>query len=336
MLRRRIAVLTAVMLLVLTGCRKVKFVRPFSDSEFACVNDRYFSTAMAELLLNRQKNAYEEFFDRYVWEQNIGNMTMEEYVTDSVKNMIKSIMYLNSVAEEMGINLTEDESVKISEAVEKCGIGDRKYREAAEELFRLLMLSEKAFYAITDDVDTEVSTDDARTISVQYIFMSTMKKNEDGSVSEVSRQEKEIIKKRAEKLLLDITDGADFASAASEESDDSVYVLEFGKGKYNRQFEDAAFALEMSEVSGVVETGYGYYIIKCINDNIAGDNSAGKAEIVLQRRKESFETYYLENAGGMSIRYNEKYLAGLELKELNITSENLFEIYKSTFVSTRQ
>ncbi len=336
MLRRRIAVLTAVMLLVLTGCRKVKFVRPFSDSEFACVNDRYFSTAMAELLLNRQKNAYEEFFDRYVWEQNIGNMTMEEYVTDSVKNMVKSIMYLNSVAEEMGINLTEDESVKISEAVEECGIEERKYREAAEELFRLLMLSEKAFYAITDDVDTEVSTDDARTISVQYIFMSTMEKNEDGSVSEVGRQEKEIIRKRAEKLLLDITEGTDFASAASEESDDSVYVLEFGKGKYNRQFEDAAFALEMGEVSGVVETGYGYYIIKCINDNITGDNSAGKAEIVLQRRKESFETYYLENAGGMSIRYNEKYLAGLELKELNITSGNLFEIYKNIFVSTQQ
>lgn len=72
---------------------------------------------------------------------------------------------------------------------------------------------------------------------------------------------------------------------AEEQSDDSIHSMEFYKGMYDKDFETAAYKLETGQVSSVVETKYGYYIIKCINDNIESDTAKRKSEIVLKGEK---------------------------------------------------
>ena len=82
-------------------------------------------------------------------------------------------------------------------------------------------------------------------------------------------------KAKAEGLLQQVKDGADFAELAREHSDCPSKARGgdldfFGKGKMVKPFEDAAFALEAGEISDVVETRFGYHIIRVADKREAG------------------------------------------------------------------
>jgi parvulin-like peptidyl-prolyl isomerase len=79
-------------------------------------------------------------------------------------------------------------------------------------------------------------------------------------------------KEEAKKLAADISakakKGQDFAALAKQYSDEpgakdrAGSLGKFGKGQMVKPFEEAAFALKPGEVSGVVETDFGFHVIK--------------------------------------------------------------------------
>lgn len=80
-------------------------------------------------------------------------------------------------------------------------------------------------------------------------------------------EEKAAAKAKAEEVLKKAKAGDDFAALAKEYSDDpgskdNGGEYTFGRGKMVKPFEDAAFALEPGQVSDLVETQFGYHIIK--------------------------------------------------------------------------
>lgn len=89
----------------------------------------------------------------------------------------------------------------------------------------------------------------------------TNKINEDENNNEATKQ-------KAEEVLAKVKAGGKFADIAKEESQDPGSAENggdlgyFGKGKMVPEFEKAAFALKVGQVSGLVKTTYGYHIIK--------------------------------------------------------------------------
>ncbi len=86
--------------------------------------------------------------------------------------------------------------------------------------------------------------------------------------AEADPQTEEMVRNRAESVLGELKQGADFAKMAEKYSEDESTAPSggdlgfFGRGEMVPQFEQAAFALQAGEMSDLVRTRFGYHIIK--------------------------------------------------------------------------
>lgn len=94
-----------------------------------------------------------------------------------------------------------------------------------------------------------------------------------------SEEEKQKAKEKAKDILNKINAGEDFTKLATEFSDDTTTKQKGGdlgfisRGRLVKPFEDASFALKPGEISDIVETQFGYHIIKAEEKKDAGFES---------------------------------------------------------------
>jgi parvulin-like peptidyl-prolyl isomerase len=109
------------------------------------------------------------------------------------------------------------------------------------------------------EAEIEKAYAEDKTATVRHILLLTQGK---------SAAEKAEIRKKMEDILARAKKGEDFAALAKQYSEDpgskdngGLYE-DFGRGKMVKPFEDAAFSVAVGQVSGIVETTYGYHILK--------------------------------------------------------------------------
>ncbi|HEX8336486.1 MAG TPA: peptidylprolyl isomerase [Pyrinomonadaceae bacterium] len=92
---------------------------------------------------------------------------------------------------------------------------------------------------------------------------------------------------KTERVLALVRAGGDFATLADEYTDDPSGKGRggdlgwFGRGMMVKPFEDAAFALKPGEVSGVIETVFGYHIVKLDERRAQGAGEEVRARHIL-------------------------------------------------------
>ncbi len=119
-----------------------------------------------------------------------------------------------------------------------------------------------------------------------------------------TEEQKEQKRKKIEEIRSELLAGADFAELAAKYSDcpskDRGGDLGFfARGQMVKPFEDAAFALDVGQISDVVTTRFGYHIIKVTEKEDAGKVSFDDArsnieEFLLSRKKQAEINDYLD------------------------------------------
>jgi foldase protein PrsA len=119
----------------------------------------------------------------------------------------------------------------------------------------------KKFY---DDPTNTAAFEQPEMVRASHILLMTQ---DPATQQPLPPEKKAAKKKQMEDILKQAKSGADFGELAKKYSEDpgskdkgGEYT--FGRGKMMKEFEDTAFSLKTNEISDIIETSYGYHIIK--------------------------------------------------------------------------
>lgn len=226
------------------------------------------------------------------WEMDTGSGTVTEYLINNARDLAAFNQVIRNQCAERNITLTDEEKAELdqqlADAVETSGGQDafelalkevnrtedglRSMYEASNFLYASLqnqLFPAKDAASLTAEELAQWAADNGK-MQVKHILFKTV----DDSGNALPDEEKEAAKQKAEDTLAQLQASDDmenlFDQLMNELSEDGRYSdgtlgapdgYLFGEGEMVQEFEDAAKALGEHELSGIVETSYGYHIL---------------------------------------------------------------------------
>ncbi len=291
--------------------------------------------------LTTTQNQYESVYGSRIWEADLDGITLEENVKETVLAKMAQVKTMNLLAEQNEVTLDEKEEEKVKEAahayyeslneteIEKMGISE----ETIEKLYSEYALADKVYEYIIKDINPEISDDEARTITVEHILIKTYMLDGTGKKIPFTDTAKQEAYEKAEEILrLAQTGEEDFEALIKKFSEDQTATYSFGKGTMDPAFEEAAFNLGTDELSDIVESEFGYHIIKCISTFNREETDANKVKIVEKRKEEVFGEEYDEFVSSLTRKLNETLWEEVSfIRDENVVTKNFFDVYEEYF-----
>ena len=326
----------------LTGCgSRLVFTSGLGKDEVFRISDEVCTLPELMVYLTNTQNQYESVYGAQVWNVSLNGVTLEENVKENVLAKLAQIKTMYLLARDREIELDESESRRAQSAegeyfnslneTEKELLGVEF--DTIVQLYREYAMADKVYRYIIQDVNPEISDDEARTITVQHILLYTYTTDGAGKRIDYSEDVKaQVCEKAREIRRRAVEEGEDFLELAARYSEDSMITYSFGKGETDMAFESAAFMLETGEVSDVVETDTGYHIIKCISTFDREQTDLNKLQIVEERRREVFGQEYDAFVEQLIRQLNTELWGEITLlHNEEVDTADFFEVYQKYF-----
>jgi foldase protein PrsA len=336
----------SVFLLCMTGCAqeaeetKVILTTGFKSDEVFRIESASCSVPEVMVYLTNTQNRYESIYDTDIWKKTLDGMTLEENVKNTVLAELAQIKVMNLLAAEYEVTLQEKETKLVQQAgkeyfstlneteITAMGVDE----DIIIKMYEEYAVANKVYQYIIKDINPEISDDEARTITIEHILIKTHRLDSSGQRTPLDEEEKKEAYEKAVQVLTEARNGEDFESLVSRYNEDGKSIYSFGKGEMEADFERAAFNLGTGEISDIVETAYGYHIIKCISTFNREETDANKVKIVEQRRKEVFSQEYDAFAGSLARNLNTPVWEEVALiHDSDVKTTEFFKIYNSYF-----
>lgn len=320
---------------------RVVFTTGFAKDEVFRIEDESCRTDELMVYLTTIQNQYESVYGDEIWNAALDGVTLEENVKETVLARIAQVKTMYLLALDKGLELDETEQGLVKQAAEEYygSLNEKETSqmgispETVEKLYTQYAMADKVYHYIIQDVNPEISDDEARTITVQHILLRTY--TMDGAGNRVAYSDsarRATYDKACEIQQMAVSGEYDFTELASRYSEDTNITYSFGKGEMDEAFEKAAFLLETDEVSGVVESESGYHIIKCLNTFDREETDANKLKIVEERRREVFGEEYDAFVSGLARSLNQKLWDEILLiHDKEVTTDSFFAVYEKYF-----
>lgn len=262
------------------------------ENAVAIVNGQSISQESFDQYLNYQKKVAEAngYMAPDMWGDSYEDgRTYEEIMKEAVLEQLVLLKVQDQMAEEANVEvtnkdvdkeidnkLTTDEQKKgMDEFIETMGITKDFFRYT---IYRSELLAKKYIEEVVKIEDEKAET-----------FYNQMKAEIDSVKAShilVATEEE------AKDIIKQVKDGADFAEIAKEKSLDKGSAVNggdlgyFTKSKMVKEFADAAFALEVGQISEPVKSQFGYHIIKVTDRRM--DFESNKDDVVLNLKSQKF------------------------------------------------
>lgn len=248
--------------LVLSGCQS----KDTNEKAIAKVNGSVITLKEFNDYLNFKKNLAErngniapDMWDQEVQEGKTYIELLKENVLEELIN--KEILIQKS--EEININIENSEvekEIEIFKDTEEKKNNFNEYLKAmdiSEDYFKEIYKQEMIISKLIDEVITVEDNE----------IEEFHKANLDNFIEVKARHILVKTEEEAKEIIEELKNGRDFIELAKEKSTgpsgpDGGDLGYFGKGRMVPEFEKAAFALEPGEISDVVQTSFGYHVIK--------------------------------------------------------------------------
>ncbi len=347
-IKRKGASFLAVILVILScvslaGCgTKVILTTGFGKDEIFHIADQSCTLPEIMVYLTDIQNQYETVYGSGIWDASLDGVSLEDNVKDTVLARIAQVKTMYLMAQSKGVELSEEETEKVNRCaqdyygslsesqIEFLGVTP----EMLTQMYREYALSELVIDKMIEEANPEISDDEARTVTLQHIFISTGVT--DGSGNFVSYDTEE--KKRRYDIACLVRDraanGEDFDELAAEYSEEENTYLSVRRNTMDAAIESAAFELETGQISDVITNESGYHILKCISPLDREQTESNKIAIIEERRQKAFEDEYNNFISGLIKNLNEELWDTVTLPRDQRIEAGFFKIYDENFGQT--
>lgn len=287
----------------LTGCGSMN-----NDDVVATVGKSEIKLGVANFYARMQQAQYETYYAGLMgttgdemWSKETDGKTYEQTVKSDVIKSLENLYILKQHMSDYDISLTDDEKKAIEKAAdefdENNALEDKEavsgYTKYVKELLELETIQPKMKAAMTADVDTNVSDEEAAQKAMKYVYFTYTKSDAD-STSTMSDDEKAEVKKKAESFAENLknSDTKDIDIAANEAGlEVQTATFDSESTSPNADVVKAADALEAEgDVTDAIETDSGIYVAKLTSmlDRTATDTK--KQSIVAERKQDAYDS----------------------------------------------
>lgn len=287
-----------------------------------------------------QYDSYVQFLGSRYWDMQIdqtSGKTVRDQAMDEAINsaLYNEVMYREAVSAGYSLNADENETIAtkvtslLTDESTKNIMKKNKFKEAyLTTNIGKITLVERYQKDLIDALDiddeaikAEINFEDYKQYDIEYLFVSTKDVDEEGSSVDKSEEDKKEALSKINSYYEEAKASKDFSTILPEDEKDVVFNSDTfldSDDKYTEDLEAKIMAMNIDEVSEVIEAENGYYIIRMVNNASTDSYDNAVKTAITNAETEAFNPVYSDILAKYDYKINGKALQRLVMGNITI------------------